>query len=79
MSKSCKSIYSNFLLTVSKNELAKDILRALIDSNSFFTFISTTFYIPTPILTPALNLLGRYTNLNLQKAIKWALKLFVKG
>ena len=61
-----------------KNELAG---RALFEGSSTSTPISTTSRAPTPTLAPtsALGLPGRYTDENLQRAIKFASELFVQG
>lgn len=69
-----------------KDELAKNI--SIKDSNTITPFL-TIFWAETPAftqvfifaqaLTSAPGPLGMYTNINLQKAIRLALELFVKG
>lgn len=72
-----KSFYSSFFPLTGKDKLAKVTLRALINGNKIFTLIPVTFYMLIFAFTP--NLLGTYTIVYLQKTIKLALKLFIKG
>lgn len=63
------------LASIGKDELAK---RAHIKGNS--TFTSASAQVPAPAQTPALalSLLGIYTDVNLQRATKLVLKMFIK-
>lgn len=68
------------LAIISKDELARESFTK--NSNIFFS-ISVIFYIfistPAQIFTSTSGLLSTYTDINLQKSIKLALKLFVKS
>lgn len=79
-SRTCRSFCRNFLPT-GKNKLASG---AFTKSRSTNTPIVIIFYLFTLALAPALALAptffrGMYTNINLEKATKWVLKLFVKS
>lgn len=75
-----KSFYNNFFLTINKDKLIKNILKAFINNSSFFTLIFATFYAFTLALAAVsvLDLSDIYININLQKAIKLILALFIK-
>lgn len=68
---------------VSKDKLIRDILEAHTRNNGIFTLISIVFcaftlaLAQTPALIPGLS--SMYPNLNLQKATKLVLELFVKS
>lgn len=68
---------------VSKDELTGDILEAHTRNSGIFTLISIVFcaftlaLAQTPTLIPGLSSI--YLNLNLQKATKLALELFIKS
>lgn len=77
-------IYCSFcrnFLPFKKDKFAKNALEALINSN--YTPIPAVFPAPTEALVLAqifiLNIPGMYTDVDLQKTTKLAIKLFVKG
>lgn len=61
---------------VGKNEL---IGRVFTEGSNIFTPTPAIFCALTPAFAPTLGPPGMYTDMNLQKAIRLALKLFVKG
>lgn len=75
-----KSFYNNFFLTINKDKLIENILKAFINNSSFFTLIFAAFYAFTLALVAVsvLDLSDIYININLQKAIKLILELFIK-
>lgn len=72
----CYSPQNNLLL-ISKDKFARNTLRAPINSNSIFFIIPVSFC--AFIFAFALGLSKLYTNVDLERAIKLALKLFIKG
>ena len=78
-SRACQSIYQN-PPPAGEDELAEVAPRAPINDNGTFFYIFAVSYIPTPALALPLapaELVVKYTNANLQRATKLALKLFV--
>lgn len=78
MAKSYKNSYDIFFPIFSKNELIKNMLEIFIDNNNTFIFILTTFCIFIFVFILILDLSYMYIDMNLQRAIKLALKLFIK-
>lgn len=81
MTRLCKSFCSNLSLIIGKDKLTKSILKALTNYSNTFTSIFATFciFILAPASTFTLDLPNIYININLQRIIKLALKLFVKS
>ena len=78
----CQSLYQNLSLA-SKDKLTGTAPRvSSIDDNCIFsyTFIVSHVYTFAPLFALTFTkLAAKYINVNLQKAIKFALKLFVQG
>ena len=64
---------------ISKDELAGNAPKASTKGIGTPTSIPTAFQAPTSTPAPVFDLPGLYTNADLQKATKLALKLFIKG
>lgn len=69
-------VYCNLAL-ISKKDLVRDILKALIDSNNTSILIFAVFYTVIPTFT--LSYLSIYIDVNLYKVTKLAIKLFIWG
>lgn len=68
------------LRSFNKEKLGKDALgAAFIEDSSTSTPTSATSHAFTPASTPASSLPDMYINIDLQRATRLALKLFVKG
>ena len=72
--RNCRSLQSNSLPT-SKDELAEGALEASTKSSDTVTLTPAISLAPVP----ALGMPGLYMDVNLQRATKLALKLFMKG
>lgn len=79
MTKPCTyfSLYNKDFLFVSKNKFSKKFPKAFTNNNNTFICIFIIFNIFILISIFILVLLGIYININLQKTIKLALKLFI--
>lgn len=77
MARLFQSHQSNLLSIIGKYKSAKNALEALTDGSNIPTLILITSCILT--LTFTLDLMDKYTNMNLQRLTRLALKSFLNG